>query len=207
MSRPLAERCAGTRRKLKSVFLDTASGEIVEQGEGAAIFISKPRMNGFSEGFLTMGQAAADVAAEFFARAELTGKDAAVLFRLIALLDMHNFLEVNQADLAKSLKMQRPHVARSIRQLVKLEILLQGPRNGIVRTYKLNPSFGWKGPNKKHKDAIIEEMSRRGWMVVEGTKVRDIGTFEQRKSEVAGLRKQRLQCGDFASDEERGNLF
>lgn len=196
MGKSFIEKHSGHARKMETALVDSVTGEIVRREEGTAIYISKPRVNAFQEGFMTMGQRAADTAAEIFARSELTGKDAAVLFRLIGILDMHNYLLVNQGDLAKSLKLQQPHIARSLRKLTDLEILILGPKAGLHRTYRLNPLFGWKGPNKKHKDALIEEMNRRGWEVIEGTEFRDISKFEQRKAEVKALRQLRLDTDD-----------
>lgn len=185
---------AGKKRKFRQVLQDVRTGDVIGGAEedGTAVFIPTPRHNAFSqkEGFYTMSQAAADITAEFFARSKLTGKDAAVLFRLIAVLDQHNYIEINQVEFAKSLAMRKQHVNLSIRKLIELEILLPGPRVGIHCTYRLNPEIAWKGPNKKHQNAIADEANRRGLSVIEGGK----GKFTKaRKAEIKELRQQRLK--------------
>jgi hypothetical protein len=50
--------------------------------------------------------------------------------------------------------MQRPHVNRSIKRLVTLGALLESPKIGRSRTYKLNPVYGWKGSGKEHQKAL-----------------------------------------------------
>ena len=44
--------------------------------------------------------------------------------------------------------MHRQHVQRSIKRLIQLGIILEGVKIGISRSYRLNPSFGWKGSAK-----------------------------------------------------------
>ena len=34
---------------------------------------------------------------------------------------------------------------RSIKRLIALGVILEGPKIGISRSYRLNPEFGWKG--------------------------------------------------------------
>ena len=57
---------------------------------------------------------------------------------------------VNQAELAKELGMHRQHVQRSIKRLIALGVILEGPKIGISRSYRLNPEFGWKGSARNH---------------------------------------------------------
>lgn len=192
MKQPFLEQYGGKKRKFRQVLQDSETGEIIDGKEdGTALFIPKPRHNAFSkqEGFYTMSQAAADATAEFFARGKMTGKDAAVLFRLVALLDQQNWIEINQVEFARSLAMKKQHVNRSIGRLEDLGILNPGPKVGLHCTYRLNPLFGWKGPNKQHKNVIIEEMVRRGLSVIEGGN----GTFEKAKADVRTLRQKRLR--------------
>lgn len=197
ITKSFAERYAGGRRKLKSVLIDVSSGEMLDPGEGAAVYFSRPRRNGFdSGGFFTMSQSAADAMAEMCVRHECGVGDMAVLFRLLSVLDQHNYLLVNQAALAKSLSLQRPNVSRSIRRLIELEVLLPGPKVGTHCTYRLNPLFGWKGPNKQHRVALAAEdgaARRRGLRLVDGG-------LAKRMEEVKMLRQMRL---DDQHDEKR----
>ena len=60
--------------------------------------------------------------------------------------------------------MHRQHVQRSIKQLIQLGIILEGVKIGISRSYRLNPSFGWKGSAKGHRGSATLE----GYQVIRG---------------------------------------
>ena len=59
---------------------------------------------------------------------------------------------------ARELDMHRQHVQRSIKRLIQLGIILEGVKIGISRSYRLNPSFGWKGSAKGHREALHEHL-------------------------------------------------
>ena len=54
--------------------------------------------------------------------------------------------------------MHRQHVQRSIKRLIQLGIILEGVKIGISRSYRLNPSFGWKGSAKGHREVLHEHL-------------------------------------------------
>jgi DNA-binding IclR family transcriptional regulator len=76
-------------------------------------------------------------------------------------LDFETPLVVNQVELAKRLKMQRTNVNRAIKRLVALEVLIEGPKTGPLRTYRLNPSFGWKGSAKNHQNVVKLDQKKK----------------------------------------------
>ncbi|MES7356232.1 hypothetical protein U6S89_12165, partial [Cutibacterium acnes] len=50
-----------------------------------------------------------------------------------------------------------------------LGVLLEGPKIGIHRSYRLNPRFGWKGSAQGHRKAMQERMkASRIERVIEG---------------------------------------
>ena len=53
--------------------------------------------------------------------------------------------------------MHRQHVQRST-GLIQLGIILEGVKIGTSRSYRLNPSFGWKGSAKGHREALHEHL-------------------------------------------------
>ena len=57
--------------------------------------------------------------------------------------------------------MQRQHIQRSIKPLMNLGVLLEGPKIGISRSYRFNPEFGWKGTARNHMIAIDQERKKR----------------------------------------------
>ena len=96
--------------------------------------------------------------AEILAQSDLGANDFKVLMKLLSVLDYENLIQVSQADIARELDMHRQHVQRSIKQLIQLGIILEGVKIGISRSYRLNPSFGWKGSAKGHREALHEHL-------------------------------------------------
>lgn len=92
-----------------------------------------------------------------------------VLLALMSRLDFENLIAIDQTQVAKSLGMHRQHVNRAIAALIQKEILLKGPKIGLARTYRLNPSYGWKGRAKGHREALRERMEAKGLSVVKTT--------------------------------------
>jgi len=88
-------------------------------------------------------------------------EDYRVLFALLERLDVENFINASQADIAKELEMDRSSVNRAIKRLIVAEAVIDGPKVGINRTYRLNPNFGWKGSVGNHKKAVNDQMRRR----------------------------------------------
>ena len=93
--------------------------------------------------------------------------------KLLGRIDFENLMVVNQAELAKELGMHRQHVQRSIKRLIALGVILEGPKIGISRSYRLNPEFGWKGSARNHVIALDQERKKR--MANAGIKGRDRG--------------------------------
>ena len=65
---------------------------------------------------------------------------------------------MNQAEIARDLGMQRQNVQRSIKRLMELGVILEGVKIGVSRSYRLNPSFGWKGSAKGHRRFLHEHL-------------------------------------------------
>ncbi len=84
---------------------------------------------------------------------ELTGDDRRVFQELSGRVDDENWLRVVQKDIAEVLEMHKQHVSRAIINLVNKGYILEGPKVGNCKTYRLNPHVGWKGSALKHKPA------------------------------------------------------
>lgn len=160
------------QRRVGSVDLDT--GELME-GAVLGLFFPK-RQNGFREGWVAMNQQA--MRAMSLAQSGLTARQFRVLFMILGQLDMENFLLLNQAEVAKELGLQPSHVSESISRLVEVGILIRGPKAGRSSTFRLNPSFGWKGSASNHQKALRDRMKAAGLSVVKSDPVRDPRTID-----------------------------
>ncbi|WP_198661951.1 MULTISPECIES: MarR family transcriptional regulator [Enterobacteriaceae] len=135
--------------------IDMSTGEVLE--DGFVAYIAPKRKNGFGTRWMAMAQDAAMM----FAQSDLGADDFRVLMSLMAKLDFENLLVLNQAEMARELKMQRQNVQRSVKRLIGMGALLEGPRIGISRSYRFNPQFGWKGSARNHVIALDQERKRR----------------------------------------------
>lgn len=134
---------------------DAETGEILDGGFVA--YVAPKRRNGFGTRWVAMGQDAVMLVAQ----SDLGADTLRVFMALVAKLDFENLLVLNQAEIARALHMQRQNVQRSIKQLIQLGVVLEGPRIGISRSYRLNPEFGWKGSAKRHVVALDQARQER----------------------------------------------
>ena len=54
--------------------------------------------------------------------------------------------------------MKAPHFNRALKRLVEERVVLPGPKSGHGVTFRLNPSYGWKGSAKGHREAVREHL-------------------------------------------------
>ncbi|MFW8758594.1 hypothetical protein ACOI5H_26960, partial [Enterobacter sp. L710-1] len=128
---------------------------------GGFVAVIRPKQKSSFERHFTMNQAALKIIAT-----ELNHEQTKVLMMLLADLDYENYIQVAQIDIAESLVMKKSAVSRAIRHLLEFGIILEGPKIGRSKTYRLNPQFGWKGTVSNHKKAL-----KNGLSVIQGGKV------------------------------------
>lgn len=155
--------------------VDLSTGELMEGGQLALVF--PKRRNGFQVGgWIAMSQgpmielAKSDIGTEGFR----------VMLIILANIDFENWIQINQSDLAKQLGMKRQNFSRAVAKLVEIGALLEGPKVGRSKVYRLSPSYGWKGSAKGHHEALRERMRARGLSLVENGPVieRDPSTVD-----------------------------
>ena len=79
---------------------------------------------------------------------DMNGETFRVLTYLYSLLDFKNYIQQSQKEVAEGLGMRKEHVSRAMKLLTSKRIVLEGPRVGRSRSYRLNPNYGWKGKVK-----------------------------------------------------------
>ncbi|MGR6106315.1 MAG: MarR family transcriptional regulator [Candidatus Nitrosoglobus sp.] len=143
--------------------IDINTGEIME--DGFVAYIAPKRRNGFNGRWFAMAQDALDVLAQL-KRVE----DFRVLMALLKRLDYENLITANQAEISRELEIDRGNVNKAIKRLIQAGAVLEGPKVGTSRTYRLNPNFGWKGSAKGHREALEKRMRDTGIKVIQGKK-------------------------------------
>lgn len=139
----------GMKRVVGSV-MDT--GEVMD-GAVLGMFFPK-RQNGFKEGWIAMAQNALVA----LAQADLGDQARRVLFVILGKLDFENYILISQSEISETLSMHRSDVSKAISKLETEGVLIRGPKAGRSSTFRLNPSFGWKGSASNHKKALKERM-------------------------------------------------
>lgn len=78
----------------------------------------------------------------------LTNEQYRVFLKLLSKVDFENYLTVSQKELAEELNIKQPHISRAIKTLCEMKIIVEGPRAGLNKTYRLNPYVAHKGANR-----------------------------------------------------------
>ena len=142
--------------------VDTSTGEVLD-----GVFVDLPQRakSPFGKDWLAVAQSALTFLAEN--RRTLGEEGFAVFCALASKLDWQNFILINQAEVARSLGMDRGNVNKSIRKLEAMGVLTRGPKSGVSPTFRLNPAVGWKGRQKEHFGAL-QQARAQGWRLIEG---------------------------------------
>lgn len=154
------------------VQVDAETGEMLE-GAVLGMFFPK-RQNGFNGGWLAMAQDALMA----LAKADLGDEARRVLFAILARLDFENYILLNQAELAESIGLKRGNFSRAVARLEEHGIIVRGPKAGRSVTFRLNPSYGWKGSASNHREALRARMKTAGLSVVKSEPARDPKTVD-----------------------------
>lgn len=116
------------------------TGEIVR---GCMVFVpDRPRIT--ERWFMAFQDAFEEIAKDD----ELKGESFRVLMYMFSKLDFENYIQLTQKDIAEALGMNKQHVSRAIRLLSSKKVVLEGPKVGRSKCYRLNANYGWKGKVK-----------------------------------------------------------
>jgi hypothetical protein len=174
---------------------DAETGEVLG---GFLAYMPVRVRNGFTEGWSAMARGVGTLFAQN--RSFLGQEGLALIFLLIDKLDFENHLVINKIAIGLELGMARQNVQRSVRRLIELGAIIEGPKNGHSRTYRLNPNFAWRGSGENHLKALAEYREQRMKEanisgVLEGGKVEALPTPElvsEAHQPVRPMRKNRL---------------
>lgn len=137
--------------------VDRQTGEIMQ---GCMVWIpQRPRLT--ERWFMAFQDAFEELAKD----REITSEPRRVLDYLFSKLDFENFIQQSQQDIAQALGMHKSQVSEAMKLLVRKQIVLEGPKVGRSKCYRLNPNYGWKGKVK-----TLQEARREQLRVIEGGK-------------------------------------
>lgn len=111
------------------------------------VYFQAPKKKTYNAKWLLMWQD--ETGASIMEQAEmekpLTQTEYRVRDFIIGTIGIGNYVYVNQAEVARRLRVQRADVSRAVKRLCDLQILIRGPKSGRSNTYMVNPSFCFAG--------------------------------------------------------------
>ncbi|MCD9496791.1 hypothetical protein GLP14_18385 [Photobacterium carnosum] len=137
--------------------INESTGEEV----GGFVAVIRPKQKSSFNRHFTMNQSALLKMAQTLSHEQIK-----VLFVLFAHLDYENYIQVPQVEIAEQLGMMKQNVNRAMKGLIDFGIIIDGPKIGRSKSYRLNPNYGWKGTVKNHDKAL-----KNGLTVIDGGKL------------------------------------
>lgn len=93
-------------------------------------------------------------ALEWLAKQNLPNEQYRVMMYLMSKLDWENYVRVTQTSIADGLHIAQGNVSKAMKGLLRNGVLIEGPRSGSAKTYRLNPRMAYKGKNPR--ETIIQ---------------------------------------------------
>ena len=133
------------------------------------VYFQPPKNRKYDARWLLLWQDGSDIGVSMYEQAlmenPLTQTEYRVRDYLMATIGIGNYVFVNQAEMARKLRIDRKNASMAIKRLIELEILLQGPKSGRSNTYMVNPAFCFSGGLgngiQKRRDAIKQGKAKR----------------------------------------------
>lgn len=132
------------------------------------VYFQPPKSRNYDARWLLLWQDDSDIGVSMTEQAEmkkpLTQTEYRVRDWLMGTIGIGNYVHVNQAEMARRLRIQRADASRAIKRLIELGILIQGPKSGRSNTYMVSPAFCFSGGLgngiKARKETIKEQKSK-----------------------------------------------
>jgi hypothetical protein len=141
-----------------------------ENGETVVIpvYLNKPKNKSYPVKWLPVWQDDAEGTGmsliEQAADKRFTATDFRVRDYLLCKVGIGNFVHISQTEAAEYLGIAQPHISTSIRKLIDMGIVLEGPSKGRFKTYQINPSLAFQGNLgegvQKRKEAIKQSKAK-----------------------------------------------
>ena len=122
----------------------------VNRKTGKVIFQGRMPHKGLGTGWFALYQQAI----REIAKAHLPDEQNRVFMFLLSELDFGNYITVSQKEMSQELNMKQPNIAKAMKALKELNIIAEGPRYGLTKSYRLNPFVAHKG---RERDQTVKE--------------------------------------------------
>ena len=135
-------------RRLLNVDVDT--GEILE---GTPILMY-PRIRIREAFFMGFQQKLKSIAMD----KELTGESLRVWLYMLSEMRYENCIFISHTEMAKDMGMLPPNTCRALRKLLSKGLILEGPKIGPAKSYRVSSDIAWKGKIKNLQTRRYEEL-------------------------------------------------
>lgn len=120
--------------------LDSETGEILS--EGALVLVPRRTPHPYGDGWLAMR---VNTIGRLTMHPGIGMQEMRVFGALLARLDFENFIHTSQAEIAEVTGIGRTNVNRAMKKLIEFGVLVEGPKVGRSRCYRLDAEAGWRG--------------------------------------------------------------
>ena len=147
----MSDKITGFKRELKFITtVDSETGEVLRHVK------IRGKRKKLGVGWLATYQHGLD----YISTLPLTGEQLRVFLQMLSKLDFDNYIRVSQAELENTLGIKRQHISRAIKALIANNVIVEGPRAGLNKTYRLNPNIGHKGSNIEKTVVEYEQLKQ-----------------------------------------------
>lgn len=111
-------------------------------------YFTPPTKKKYNLNWIVLWQNPSEIGVGLMEQAEaenMTLSDYRVRDFLLGTIGIGNYVFVNQREVSRRLNLNKSTVNESIKRLIKLGILLIGPKSGRSNTYMINPAFCFAG--------------------------------------------------------------
>lgn len=114
---------------------------IIGEDNQVKAYLTKPKRNNLGGNWVAVFLDAL----AWLAEQALPNEQYRVLMYLMSKLDFDNYIRVTQSSLGEALNIKQGNVSRAMKGLLERKIIIEGPRAGTAKTYRLNPHMAHRG--------------------------------------------------------------
>lgn len=131
------------------------------------VYLVPPKKKSYPLRWLLLWQDPSEIGVSMSEQAEmerpLTQTEYRVRDWILGTIGIGNYCYINQAEIARRLRVHRQNVYQAIQRLLELGILIKGPKNGRCNSYMVSPAFcffGSLGAGAQARKAEIQEKAK-----------------------------------------------
>lgn len=122
---------------------------INEELQCMPVYLQKPKKRRYTERWLLLWQTSSEGLGVSIEEQAISGRLTATDYRvrdfIMCRVGIGNFVHFSQTEAAQILGIKQPNISKSLKKLIKMGIVLEGPKSGKFKTYQINPAMVFAG--------------------------------------------------------------